>query len=211
MAIKKITKLSVLTLALAGTQSNAETISYYLDQSNDLLDGVSYAQVTISDSTTTVGDIDFSVELLASVFAVSGSNFGMQKFSFNFDPSLSVDASNIIDIAPLFWTISEGSNAGGGFGKFGFQLSGNGSSRTELLNFSITGVVDDTINSYAMGSTLNPAAVEFFATHIAGFDAINGVTSAKFAGSTVVPVPAAVWLFGSGLLGLIGIARRKKP
>lgn len=26
----------------------------------------------------------------------------------------------------------------------------------------------------------------------------------------VVPVPAAVWLFGSGLLGLIGIARTKK-
>jgi hypothetical protein len=24
-----------------------------------------------------------------------------------------------------------------------------------------------------------------------------------------VPVPAAVWLFGSGLLGLIGVARRK--
>jgi hypothetical protein len=28
--------------------------------------------------------------------------------------------------------------------------------------------------------------------------------------NTVVPVPAAVWLFGSGLIGLIGIARRKK-
>jgi hypothetical protein len=27
---------------------------------------------------------------------------------------------------------------------------------------------------------------------------------------TTVPVPAAVWLFGSGLLGLIGVARRKK-
>jgi hypothetical protein len=26
----------------------------------------------------------------------------------------------------------------------------------------------------------------------------------------VIPVPAAVWLFGSGLLGLVGIARRKK-
>ncbi len=26
----------------------------------------------------------------------------------------------------------------------------------------------------------------------------------------VVPVPAAVWLFGSGLIGLVGIARRKK-
>lgn len=27
--------------------------------------------------------------------------------------------------------------------------------------------------------------------------------------TTVVPVPAAIWLFSSGLLGLIGIARRK--
>ena len=25
-----------------------------------------------------------------------------------------------------------------------------------------------------------------------------------------VPLPAAIWLFGSGLIGLIGIARRKK-
>ena len=28
-------------------------------------------------------------------------------------------------------------------------------------------------------------------------------------GAAVVPVPAAVWLFGSGLLGLIGVARKK--
>ena len=29
-------------------------------------------------------------------------------------------------------------------------------------------------------------------------------------GTAVVPVPAAVWLFGSGLLCLVGIARRKQ-
>ena len=28
--------------------------------------------------------------------------------------------------------------------------------------------------------------------------------------SAVIPVPAAVWLFGSGLIGLVGVARRKK-
>lgn len=210
MDIKKIFKLSTFLLALSGTQAHTATISYYLDQSNALLDGVNYAQITISDSTTTIGDIDFSFEVIASAFTVSGSNFGMQNFSFNYDPSLSVDASNIINLSPSTWKVSEGANAGGGFGKFGFQLSGKGNSRTETLSFSITGVADDTINSYATGSTLKPLAEEFFASHIAGFDTVNGVTSAQFAGSSAVPVPAAVWLFASGLLGLIGLAGRKK-
>ena len=41
---------------------------------------------------------------------------------------------------------------------------------------------------------------------------ITGSTTghALVRGTSVVPVPAAAWLFGSGLLGLIGIARRKK-
>jgi len=39
-----------------------------------------------------------------------------------------------------------------------------------------------------------------------------GLTGSGFVtGTPAVPVPAAVWLFGSGLIGLIGIARRKKP
>lgn len=210
MGIKKLIKLSVLPLAFAGTHASAATISYYLDKSNDLLDGINYAQVTISDSTTVVGDIDFTVAVLTSAFSVSpGANFGMQNFSFNYDTSLSVGVSNIVAIDPATWAISQDASAGGGFGKFEFQLSGDGGSRTELLSFSITGVAGDTINSYAMGSDLKPEAIEFFAAHIAGFDDTDGFTSAQFAGSTPVPVPAAVWLFGSGLIGLAGLARRK--
>lgn len=37
----------------------------------------------------------------------------------------------------------------------------------------------------------------------------NPVTSYGDAAASVVPVPTAVWLFGSGLIGLIGLARRK--
>ncbi len=37
----------------------------------------------------------------------------------------------------------------------------------------------------------------------------GGILQAKLGEVTVVPVPAAVWLFGSGLLGLVGVARRK--
>jgi len=44
-----------------------------------------------------------------------------------------------------------------------------------------------------------------------GFDvSANGILSIEAYGETVVPVPPAVWLFGSGLLGMIGIARRKR-
>ncbi len=37
-----------------------------------------------------------------------------------------------------------------------------------------------------------------------------GGYNANFNFTSAVPVPAAVWLFGSGLLGLVGVARRKK-
>ena len=47
---------------------------------------------------------------------------------------------------------------------------------------------------------------------IDGYCNMGGKTPAlsHSAAYSVVPVPAAVWLFGSGLLGLVGVARRKK-
>jgi hypothetical protein len=207
---KLITLPGVVLTGLLAFNAQAASISYYLDLSNDLPDGINYAQVTISDSATVAGDIDFEVEVLSSAFTVTGNNFGMQSFSFNFEPGLAIEAANIIVNDPVSWSVSSGKNAGGGFGKYDFQLSGNGSSRTELLTFSISGVAGDSIDSYAVLSSLNPASTEFFAAHIAGFDLTNYVTSAKFAGSTVVPVPAAAWLFGSGLLGLVAVARRRR-
>ncbi|MBT8121133.1 MAG: hypothetical protein KJO10_01250, partial [Gammaproteobacteria bacterium] len=38
----------------------------------------------------------------------------------------------------------------------------------------------------------------------------NSVTVLTVDGVGVVPVPGAIWLFGSGLLGLVGMARQKK-
>ena len=47
-----------------------------------------------------------------------------------------------------------------------------------------------------------------FTGYNANFD-ITSITVTSIV-PAAVPVPAAVWLFGSGLLGLVGIARRKK-
>lgn len=43
-----------------------------------------------------------------------------------------------------------------------------------------------------------------------GLAGIQGANNATLMSVSSVPVPAAVWLFGSGLLGLIGVAGRKK-
>ena len=44
----------------------------------------------------------------------------------------------------------------------------------------------------------------------AGFTTVAYAVHLEGDVSSVVPVPAAVWLFGSGLLGLVGVARRRK-
>ena len=61
----------------------------------------------------------------------------------------------------------------------------------------------------------NPIAISSPDTYLITFDGV-ALPERLVDGSTlvvdvkVVPVPAAVWLFGSGLIGLVGVARRKR-
>lgn len=49
-----------------------------------------------------------------------------------------------------------------------------------------------------------------YGAHTPGDKTGISVAYSLYLEGTIVPVPAAVWLFGSGLLGLVGVARRKK-
>ena len=195
-----------------GTAHSA-SVSYDLTYSNDLANGPTYATVVIDDEGVT-GDINFTVSVNAAAFPAPlalPDNFGMQTFSFNYDDALdlpvgNISASNIVDIDPGAWSIKEDKNVGGGFGNFEFQAKADkGNSRAQLLTFTITGVVGDNVESYAIG--YNEGDDAYFASHIAGYTDPDGSTSGQFA--SVVPIPAAVWLFGSALGGL-GWMRRKR-
>jgi len=87
---------------------------------------------------------------------------------------------------------------------FGYQF--------DDLDSAITGLL-------AAGETLSVKSQLFVDLDAPGFEGGGAasigdpldLSSGGFSGSlSIVPVPAAVWLFGSGLIGLIGIARRKK-
>jgi hypothetical protein len=65
----------------------------------------------------------------------------------------------------------------------------------QLFGFTGNGT-KGTIQSYSLGT--------------AGVDASGNLTFTGNSTGAPVPLPAAVWLFGSGLLGLVGVSRRRK-
>lgn len=70
--------------------------------------------------------------------------------------------------------------------------------------------VTDSSGSYFQGSgPLNPGTDYYVQVSGVTSGTQGGLYQFSYAMTSPVPVPAAVWLFGSGLLGLMAIARRK--
>ena len=96
-----------------------------------------------------------------------------------------------------------GSNAGGG-GAGGILINGLGlNAQSGNQSWSGQGGL-----GYGSGGGAGGLDANISGTRFGGGDGANGLIYVEYA--SAVPVPAAVWLFGSGLIGLIGIARRKK-
>lgn len=95
---------------------------------------------------------------------------------------------------------------------FGTAGSLNTTGTANLSNIVYGGLNGDLLALANAGDGINTASFQFTSptslTDI--FTTSTSVTSTSFSGSIApVPLPAAVWLFGAGFLGLIGMARRK--
>lgn len=103
-----------------------------------------------------------------------------------------------------------------------FEIIEAGSYKATLTDFEFplpmlaTGMIVTTVTDL-LGSLLAPGSFNFYATPGKYFVSFFGFadTSAPQLGNygieiTQIPIPAAVWLFGSGLLGLSLVSRRDR-
>ncbi|MGD8631539.1 MAG: hypothetical protein PVG72_12540 [Gammaproteobacteria bacterium] len=185
----------VFTLLLV-SHAEAATVQYLLDQSNTLNDDVDYLLVTISDNQP--GQLDFTVETQSALSDIAGGNFGIASFALNIVSAMDLSGDDFL--LPDRWKVQfdKGMSEAG---KFDVRLLGTGQTRQDPLQFSILGLELDDI-------------IPGFASHTPGFTGEYGsASSAFFYGDTMVaaiPVPAAFWLFGSGMLLLGSVATRRR-
>lgn len=193
-------------LLLTALPAHAASVSFFLDQSNKLPDGTNYLSVMLTENGS--GGVDFLVQTLDPLNSVADRHFGIQKFGFSFLD----DAWGEISDLPDGWRVRSNRRMDG-FGKFDIRLQAKGKKRTDELSFTVDGVTLGDFDS-------------LMSAHVAGFEwcrvderrhnwcgGKDCTTSAYFAGSmqvSQVPVPGAVWLFGSGLAGLFGLASRRR-
>lgn len=87
----------------------------------------------------------------------------------------------------------------------------SGESDFVVSGSTVTGVDNNTPNGHDANGTIELSGIFSSYTFTAQYAASSGdgISIQIGADLTPVPVPAAVWLFSSGLLGLIGLARRK--
>ena len=126
---------------------------------------------------------------------------GMGSGSFDFDESTNTfDNVNVVTTNGTTGSfLGKTYTAASFFGASLTSIDFTNTTAGELLSF----VLDDAMTD--AGGTLLARAVEGTSNHAIVRHTIIGE---EFEISAV-PIPAAVWLFGSGLLGLIGVARRK--
>jgi hypothetical protein len=148
------------------------------------------------------------------------------QFTGNVDFSLGYGGLNNGDTVTVAGVFDD-SVLSGGSGTIGFDSGSGNTLSIAAGSYTFTEANDALYTTTGAYITLNSGALFDF-----NYQAISGINSAPadfdsfftsflsdvyLSGTwnttvqtSPVPVPAAVWLFGSGLLGLMGIARRRK-
>ncbi|MAT65100.1 MAG: hypothetical protein CMN57_05610 [Gammaproteobacteria bacterium] len=162
---------------------------------------IGFSVVTLMGCVGTAQAALVNFEVTGNVVVVDASNI------FNLSGGGTITASGVFDDSVL---------AAGGSGTIYFADPGNS------ISFNVGSKTYSDFDLVAEYMTLSSNVLtdlnyssgdgEFDAyfTYFTGADGLYGEWDGASFTTSPVPVPAAVWLFGSGLLGLVGLARRRR-
>lgn len=217
--VPPVSAITVIFALMAAMPVQAASVSFFLDQSNRLSDGTNFLKVTIDDQVAIAGAIHFTLEMFIPFSNITSCKLDLDQFGFN---GAELDNSNIFGL-PDGWKLKNEKKMDG-FGRFENVLTANAFNTHDTLTFSIIGIENDAINSYATPHDSGNGIL--FAAYVSGTERRGhdeghhsqedfchdcSLRSVYFGGGTptAVPVlPAALGLFGSGLLVLAGITRQ---
>ena len=189
---------AILAVGLFGLSQPAAASTYFLNQSNTLADGVNYAQVDVLENGN---NLDFTVTALVP------TNWKFSNFYFN----LAGAPGTVSIIGGPAWTVDANQNISV-FGLFSDGEKGTGNTLESQFSFTV-----DAVASLNLASLVPNSSGWIFAAHMQCQDkpqspCVNvGNESSHFvAGPSVVPLPAAAWLFGSALFGFMMVSNRRK-
>jgi hypothetical protein len=208
--------LGTLTAAFVGLSSVAAAQTFYSPTESPNGTVSAFANFSISGGTLTIVLTNTLLNQISSGQAISDLHWTINGGSFTTLPSdtTPLAAGNYINI-----------NAGGGgstpagtnLDSWGLSNTGGTYNLTTLTGGQPAGLIwgNGTASANAGADNFNPYVDQTatFTLAIAGLSDTATISDVVFTfgtnGAVAVPIPAAVWLFVSGLLGLIGIARRK--
>jgi hypothetical protein len=175
----------LLAVALVGAAA-ANASTYYLEN-NNLSQPGNLASVTLTDNGS---NVDVTVAAIPPSLEIAGLGFNLDG-----NPA-TISCSSL----PTNYSCNVGS--------FNYDAAGMFTDQADPSNFSVFNRFPSfsfTLLGYNEADFVTNGNGNLFATHV-----YLDTGSTGFAYGGTVPLPAAFWLFGSGLLGLIGISRRKK-
>jgi len=200
----------------------ADLITFNLDQSNALPDGVVYGTVTVETSTAKGGEVKITYLADPKPYTSTGPNFGLHTVGFNTDLTLKTSQISV----PSGWKLTSNANLSM-FGKFSWKAAtSNNPEQTVVVD--ITGLGANATLSHFLLPSVGGESV-FFAAHVIDFKLKGSDVSSHWVGDSSTPVggpppptgqggppttpePSALALSGLGIgaLAVTGVLRGRR-